>query len=228
MKLYFHPVSTTSRPIMAYAADNGIALDYQVVDLMTGEHAQPAYTALNPSQQVPMLDDEGFRLTECSAILKYLADKVGSPAYPRELQQRARVNELMDWFNTGLSRELGYGLVYPQTLPNYRRPDPLVQAGHLAWGQEKARRWLGILDQQILGPERRFLAGPDITIADYLGAGILTLGEVIRLDYAGYPNVQRWLAGIKARPAWRQTNEVFYEHFVGAYKDTPFVGLGQV
>ena len=38
MKLYYHPVSTVSRPVVLFAADNAIALDYQVVDLMTGEH----------------------------------------------------------------------------------------------------------------------------------------------------------------------------------------------
>ena len=44
MKLYYHPVSTTSRPVVLFAMDNGIALDYQVVDLMTGEHLQARRT----------------------------------------------------------------------------------------------------------------------------------------------------------------------------------------
>ena len=44
MKLYYHPVSTVSRPVVLFAADNGIALDYQVVDLMTGEHMQAPRT----------------------------------------------------------------------------------------------------------------------------------------------------------------------------------------
>ena len=38
MKLHFHPVSTTSRPIMMLAADDGISLDYEIVDLFTGAH----------------------------------------------------------------------------------------------------------------------------------------------------------------------------------------------
>lgn len=66
-------MSTTSRPVLLLAADEGIALDYEVVDLFTGAHAQPEFTKVNPSQQVPVLDDDGFRLTENSAILKYLA-----------------------------------------------------------------------------------------------------------------------------------------------------------
>ncbi len=53
MKLYHHPVSTVSRPVVLFAMDNGIALDYQVVDLMTGEHLGPAYASINPSKLVP-------------------------------------------------------------------------------------------------------------------------------------------------------------------------------
>ena len=97
MKLYYHPTSTTSRPIQLFAAESGIPLDLQLVDLFTGEHCQPAFDAINPNHLVPVLEDGSFRLTESSAILKYLAEKTGSPAYPRDLQQRARVNEAMDW-----------------------------------------------------------------------------------------------------------------------------------
>ncbi|HWG35604.1 MAG TPA: glutathione S-transferase N-terminal domain-containing protein, partial [Gemmatimonadaceae bacterium] len=72
MKLYYHPVSTTSRPIVLFAAESDIDLDYQIVDLFTGEQYQPEYAAINPSRQVPVLEDGDFRLTESSAILKYL------------------------------------------------------------------------------------------------------------------------------------------------------------
>ncbi len=224
MKLYFHPVSTTSRPIMMLAADEGIALDYEVVDLFTGAQLAPEYTALNPSQQVPVLEDGEFRLTEGSAILKYLADGVGSAAYPADRKQRARINERMDWFNTGLYRDLGYGLIYPQTLPSYKRDDPVVQSGVLEWGRTKTRRWLDILDKHILGANK-FLCGEKPSLADYMGISYLTLGEVIKLDYTPWSNVSRWIGTMKARPHWSEVNAGFYQYFVGAYKDQDFKGL---
>lgn len=173
MKLYYHPVSTTSRPVLLLAADEGIALDHEVVDLFTGAHLQPAFASINPSQQVPVLEDGEFRLSESSAILKYLAEKTGSAAYPKDLQKRARIIEVMDWFNTGLYRDLGYGLVYPQILPNYKREDAALQK------------------------------------ANYLGIGMLSAGEVARLDYAQWKNLSRWIATMKARPTWDQVNEGF-------------------
>ena len=93
MKIYYHPVSTTSRMLMLFAAETGLKADFQVVDLFTGEHVQPAYAALNPRCMVPMLEDGDFRLTESSAILKYLAEKMGSPLYPADLRKRAKINE---------------------------------------------------------------------------------------------------------------------------------------
>jgi len=141
MKLYYHPVSTTSRPVWLFIAENGIDCELKVVDLMKGEHYQPQYVAINPNRMVPVLEDGDFRLTESSAILKYLAEKTGSPAYPKELRSRAKVNEMMDWINTQVCRELAYGLVYPQIFPNHKRRSDEAHAGTIAWGKEKAQAW---------------------------------------------------------------------------------------
>ena len=35
MKIYYHPISTTCRPLMLFAAENGLDVDFQLVDLMT-------------------------------------------------------------------------------------------------------------------------------------------------------------------------------------------------
>ena len=88
---------------------------------------------------VPVLEDGDFRLTESSAILKYLADKFDSPLYPKDLRQRARVNERMDWFNTQLSRDFCFGLVFAQLLPHHKRRSDEARAP-LCNGARSARR----------------------------------------------------------------------------------------
>jgi glutathione S-transferase len=212
MKLYYHPVSTTSRPIMLFAADHGLELEYRLVDLFQGEQLQPAFAAINPNCLVPVLEDGDFRLTESSAILKYLADQIGSPAYPVELRERARVNERMDWFNTALSRELGYGFVYPQVFPDHKRPDPQAQQQTLAWARPRVRRWLTVLDEDLIGPNHDFVCGDAMTLADYQGMGLLTLGEAAHLDYSHWRNISRWLARIKAQPSFAKVHEAFETH----------------
>ena len=225
MKLYYHPVSTTSRPVLLFAAESGIALDLVVVDLFTGAQYQPEYAAINPSCQVPVLEDGDFRLTESSAILKYLADKVGSAAYPADLRKRARVNERMDWLNTGFYRDFSYGFLYPQIFPFMRRPDDKVQAGTLAWGKDLAMKWLKVLDQGLIGPRSAFICGDDITLADYLGSMMVLGGEAIRCNLAAYPNISRWMGNMKALRSWPKVNEAFYKYVVEPNNEKEFVRL---
>ena len=224
MKLYYPPASTTSRTSMMFAAQEGIALDYQLVDIFSGEHMQPGFAAVNPSRMVPVLEDGDFRLTECSAILKYLADKTGSAAYPKDLRERARVNEMMDWFNANLARDFNYGLVYSQAFPHHKRPSDEVQAGTIAWANERARGWLAILDRDLIGADKRFVCGNAITIADYLGAEMVGAGDLIRCDLTAYPNVERWMQNMKALPAWPQVHEAI-QGFAASLKDKPFVSV---
>ena len=91
MKLYAHPASTTSRPIMMFCAEQGIEVENVTIDLFSGAHKEAPYLAVNPNGMIPAIDDEGFILSESSAILKYLADKIESPTYPKEARARARV-----------------------------------------------------------------------------------------------------------------------------------------
>ncbi|MDM4766550.1 glutathione S-transferase family protein [Pelomonas sp. SE-A7] len=225
MKLHFHPASTTSRMVQMFAMDQGVNLDYQVVDMFTGEHHKPAYAALNPSCLVPALQDGDFTLCESAAILRYLAEKSGSPAYPKDLQARAKVNEMMDWLNSNLYKDLAYGMIYPQLFPHHRRPDDTVHAGSIAWGRDKARHWLQILDERLIGPDKAYLCGAQISLADYMGAEMILLAEtLIGCDLSGYRNVSRWLKNMKALPAWKPVHEAV-EGFGASLKGKSFVTL---
>jgi glutathione S-transferase len=224
MKLYYHPVSTVCRSVLQFCVEEKIDYEPVLVDLMKGEHCQPAFTAINPNQQVPVLEDDGWLLSESSAILKYLADKVGSAAYPKDLRARARVNEMMDWFNTGFYRELGYHLIYPQLFPHHRREPEAANQATVNWGRDHSAAALRILNDVYLGKGKAYLCGDTITLADYFAAAILTVGELIGNDLSAWPNVQRWLNGIKARPSWNEVNTA-HAGFVDMLKGKPFVCL---
>jgi hypothetical protein len=67
MKLYMHPVSTATRPVRLFIAENGIKCDEEMVDILRGAHYQKPYASLNPNRLVPMLEDGVLCLTESSA-----------------------------------------------------------------------------------------------------------------------------------------------------------------
>jgi glutathione S-transferase len=218
--LYMHPVSTASRPVMLFIAEKNLPVTEKVVDLMTGEHKQDAFTAINPTQQVPALVDGDLRLPESSAILKYLAARFEQPEYPKDLKERARVDAAMDWFNTQFYRDFGYGLLYPQLFPTHRRPSDEHHNGVIAWGKDKTQAWLAVLDRDILGAND-YVANNRISIADYFGAGLITAGEIIGCTFDGYPNVQRWIGNMKKLSSWNRVNEVMHG-FAASMKDKQF------
>jgi glutathione S-transferase len=224
MKLYANPVSTASRPVIQFCIDAGIDCEFVMLDLMAGEHRKPPFSELNPNCLVPALQDGDFVMTESSAILKYLADKFEHPAYPKDLKQRARVNELMDWFNTGFYREYGYHLIYPQLFPHHQRPSDDAHRGTIDWGKGKSAAALKILNDHYLANAGPYFLGAEPTIADYFGAALVSLGECIGVGFADYPNIDRWLAAMKSRPSWAQAYEVF-NGFSASLKDKPFVTL---
>jgi glutathione S-transferase len=224
MKLYMHPVSTAARPVRLFIAENGIKCDEDMVDILTGAQYKEPYASLNPNHMVPMLEDGDFRLTESSAILKYLADKFDLPSYPKDLKQRARVNEVMDWINTNFYRSFGYELCYPQLFPHLKRRSDEAQAATLEMGQGNAKKWLQILNDHWIGPNQSYLCGSSITIADYFGACVVSIGELIGIDFSAYPNVKRWLDTVKKLPSWPKVNEAF-NGFAQSTKSQKFVTL---
>ena len=162
---------------------------------------------------IPVLEDGDFSLTESAAILRYLAEKTGSPAYPKDMRQRAKVNEVMDWFNSNFYRDWGYGLIYPQVFPHHKRPDEKAHAGTISWAQDKSKGWLQVLNDHWLGGGKQYLCGNEITIADYLGSAIMSIGELIHCDLSKYPNVQRWLGNVKKQPNYEKVNSVVFNGF---------------
>jgi glutathione S-transferase len=225
MKLYVLDVSNTSRPVRALVAEHKLPVEIVSLDFYKGEHASPPYTDINPNGLVPTLvDDDGFVLTESSAIMKYLADKFDLPLYPKGLRERAKVNELMDWFNTGFYRDYAYNVVYPQIYAHHKRPDDSTQKGTIEWGKANTRKWLTVLNDHWLGQGNKFLTGDKLTLADIFGYALLTCGMVTRDEFKDYPNVERWVKTVEALPSWKDVNAAL-AGFRDYVKDQQFVNL---
>jgi glutathione S-transferase len=213
MKLYCDPISTTSRAVLLFLAEEkarGGKLNVEVekVDLMTGAAQTPAYKAINPNCAVPALADGDFVVTEASAILKYLAEVGGSPAYPAgDVKARARINQRMDWFNTGFYKDFGYGMVYSQTFPNHKYPNATTQSEYVAKSTERACNWLNVLEGYL--GEHPYVCGDSYTIGDSMAAAYLSVADWVKFDLARWPNITRYLAAMRARASWAEVNAPF-------------------
>lgn len=223
MKLYINPAATTSRAVIMFCRAEGVDAELVTVDIMSGEHHAAEYAAINPNRLVPALADDDFVLTEAAAILRYLAAKTGSALYPTEPRERARVDELMSWFEANFYKDFGYQLIYPQLFEHHSRGSQAANDPTIRWGQRKSNAWLQVLDAHYLAG-RAFVAGDRLTIADLLGVSILSLGELVGFSLERYPNVRRWYDGMRDHAWWSDANGVF-EGFAASLAGQDHVGL---
>jgi len=224
MKIYYHPASVTSLAVLQFCSDEGIAFDPVVVDILGGEQQGPDFLKLNPWGLVPVLEDDGLVVTESSAIIKYLADKVGSSLYPDDPGVRARIHAQMDAVNTQVYRELAFHLVYPQVFPHHHRRSDEAQDVTVSWGLERAEKALQILDTSALA-DTPFLCGDKVTIADVFAACLIDVGALVGCDLERFPRLNVWLTRMKRRPGWAGVHEVF-DGMAASLEGRPFVRIG--
>jgi len=223
MKLYTFDGSPTSRVVLLFCAEEGIPFEKVEVDLLSGAHLSEEYKRINPCAFVPVLEDGDLRLTESSAILKYLADKHESRAYPRDLKRRAKIHEAMDWLNTSLYRVMGYSFIYPQLYPHHRHEPEAANRATIEWGRARTRQYLELLDQHWLG-NKRFLCGDEISLADFFGAPILGQFDLIHTSLARFPNVARWMGNMRKLKTWNAVHHV-HEGYAASLANRNFVKL---
>jgi glutathione S-transferase len=203
MKLYSFTPSPNARKVAAVVAHlNPTDLDHSLVRLHKGEHRQPDYLAINPMGKVPALCDGDLMLWESNAICLYLADRAGdTPFYPANPKVRADIARWLFW-------EAGtWGQVIEVfTHENVRKPMLGIGAPDLARvaaAEEQLKPLLQLLNDQLAN--RKFLAGDNVTLADFVVAGAATYVERGRIPINDYPNVKAWWDRINAMEAWSGT-----------------------
>lgn len=76
------------------------------MDLDRGEHLAPGWQGYAQTRRVPLLEIDGFELSESSAIAEYLEDRFAPPTweriYPLDLEKRARARQIQAWLRSDL------------------------------------------------------------------------------------------------------------------------------
>jgi glutathione S-transferase len=99
MKLYFAPGACSFVP-HSLLETAGAAYEPVMVKLHKGEQNEPAYRAINPRGQVPVLVDGDQTITQIVAIVTWLDAKFPEQQFlPRDLLARTRVLETLSWMN---------------------------------------------------------------------------------------------------------------------------------
>ena len=98
MRLHVFPHSNNAIEVLATAYHCELPVELVFVDLLKGAQKTAAYTALNPNQRMPVLEDDDFVLWESNAIAQYLAAQCpASGLWPWEPRRQADVARWQFW-----------------------------------------------------------------------------------------------------------------------------------
>ena len=79
--LYGFDGSTYVRTVRMLLAEKGAQYDQVPVHVLKGEPRQPEHLARHPFGKVPVVDHDGFRILETSAIAPYLDEVLPGPSF---------------------------------------------------------------------------------------------------------------------------------------------------
>lgn len=180
IKVLGRPNSINVRKVLWLCDELGLAIEREDWGREYRSTDDPAFLALNPNGQVPVLVDDGFVLWESNTICRYLAARERRvDLLPQAPQERARVEQWMDWQATDLNGAWRYAF-YALGRNSPAHTDPAAIAASIAsWNTLMTR-----LDAQ-LARTGAYVTGAGFTLAD------IVLGL----------STHRWLALPIERPA---------------------------
>jgi glutathione S-transferase len=205
--LYGSPLSSPVNKVRYVANYLNLAYEFHFVNLAAGEQRKPEYLKINPYGRVPAMDDNGFMLAESNAIIRYLATKAQTPLYPIELQQRAVIDQWIDFASHHVSMSLSkiiYNKYFYQ-LAGVEKDERALEDGHKFINQ-----FLPIIEQQLT--QHAFIASSQFSLADIAMLAALDVSELCDIDLSHYTHICAWRKKLMA--------EKFYKDLHLSYTDT--------
>jgi glutathione S-transferase len=191
IKLYRMALSGHAHRVELFLSLLGLPFELVDVDLAAGAHKHPAFLAMNPFGQVPVIQDGDVTLADSNAILVYLAGRYASNAeqwLPREPLQAAAVQR---WLSVAAG-QLAFGPAAARIIQLFKRPDSPKDA------IARAHALFTVMEQQL--GQSAFLAGSAPTLADIANYSYIAHAPEGNVSLEAYPNLRAWLARIEALP----------------------------
>lgn len=199
MQLYYCDV-LMPRKACALARHLKAPVEFVYLDLAKGEHRTPAYLALNPNGKVPTLVDGERAIWESDAILCHLSDRMDAGLWPHEPARQVEVLRWLAWGAQHFNRAAG-GLYFEYVIkPRFGvgAPDPAA----VETSRADFRTHAAVLDAHLKG--RHWLAGDDMSVADFAVAIALPYAETASMPLAEFPEIARWHDQLNRLDAWRE------------------------
>ena len=191
---FFYNTAPNPTKVALCLEEMGLPYELVPVDTRKGEQHTASFLAVNPNAKVPAIVDDGVTVFDSNAILLYLAEKTGKFLPGTSLAARG---EMLSWLMFVAS---GIGPYSGQSV-HFRNFAPEPKDYAVTRYTFEARRHWNIINDRLA--KHRFMMGNDYGIVDMAVWGWSRLIPVVLGPDAPkqFPNLQRHLADISARPA---------------------------
>lgn len=191
IKLYNFPRSGHAHRVELMLSLLQLPTELIFVDLVKGEHKQPAYLAINSFGQVPAIDDGGVVLADSNAILVYLAQKYGNGRWlPADPVGAAHVQR---WLSAAAG-PIAFGPAAARLVTVFGAQLNADEA------ITRAHNLLKVMDVEL--GQTPYLAGEEPTIADVSAYSYIAHAPEGNVSLDEYGNVRAWLARVEALPGF--------------------------
>lgn len=202
MRLYDGGRAPNPRRVRIFFAEKGVPLPEIVpIDIGKKEHRSEAFTRLNPSQRLPVLElDDGTALAETIAICRYLEGlHPEPPLFGRDPKEQA----LIEMWNRRV--ELG---LFSSVSAVFRHSHPaMVELEDQVpeWAEanrEQIDDHLWILELQLAASP--FICGEVLTVSDITAGIAIDFMKPSRIPLPEeFVHIRRWNGALSARPSWK-------------------------
>jgi len=200
MKLYNHALAPNPRRVRIFAAEKGMELSLEEVDILAGQCRTPEFLAKNSSGAVPVLElDDGSYLSESVAICRYLEGLHPEPnLLGRDLREQVEIERWNRRMELELFAAIGRTVQNTSSIfqgrfkqfPDYGEAQRVIVHQRL----ERMNRELG---------GHQFVAGERFTIADITALVAIDIGGRLA-DIRIAPelaHLTRWHQAVSNRPS---------------------------
>jgi len=197
--VYGFPVSTYVNIVRLVLSEKGVPFSFHDLE---PEMGKPAHLALHPFNRVPILEHDGFRIYETSAIALYVDEAFEGPALqPRDVKARARMHRWISALNAYVYPYMAFHLGHERIIyPNLGiAPDEKVVAAALP----KVAKCLEVMEAELAANGDHLVDG-QLTLADlFLLPSLTTLSRTPegQAMLAETPRIREWWSRLQGRPS---------------------------
>jgi maleylacetoacetate isomerase/maleylpyruvate isomerase len=199
MKLALHSAWRSSAAYRVRIALNlkGLAYDIAPVNLVSSQHLEPAYAALNPQRLLPTLEVDGRALAQSLAILEWLDETVPAPALlPADPFDRAVVRGMAQLVASDIHPVNNLRVLRALTGLGIDEP------GREAWIQRWILDGFTALETMIAEHGRGYAFGDTPTQADICLIPQIYNAERFKTDLTPFPAIRAVAARAAEHPAF--------------------------